>query len=101
MISTVETFQHLIQEAPGQEVHLLVALPEQPLDRFEVTEMIRDGDSLVLRCGPMEKKADPAPASQLDDADHSQDDSDYTFYKNDEVAFLSRHDPLRLYEDLR
>ena len=83
MISTVENFQHLFQDSPGAESHLLVAIPGQPLDRFDVTEVIRDGTSF------------PEPLSRQDD------DSDHSFYKNDDVEFLSPHDPLRFYEDLR
>ena len=32
--------------------HLVVAIPGQPEDRFEVTEMIWQGPSLVLHCQP-------------------------------------------------
>jgi hypothetical protein len=95
MMSTImENFQHLFQEGPKAEGHLLVALPGQPLDRFEVTEVIREGTSLVLQCEPLERETDPEPLSH-------QDDSDSSFYKNDDVEFLSPHDPRRFYEDLR
>ena len=54
---------------------MLVALPGHPLVRFEVTEVIRQGTSLVLKCQPVEKENDFEP--------------------------LSLHDPWRFYEDLR
>jgi hypothetical protein len=95
MMSTVmQNFQHLTQDWPDAESHVLVALPGQPLDRFEVTEVIRQGTSLVLQCQPLENGNDPEPPSPRDDSDHS-------FYKNDDIEFLSRHDPYRFYEDLR
>ncbi len=75
MSSVMQNFQHLIQDCPNAEGHLLVALPGQPLDRFEVTEVIRQGTSLVLKCQPVEKENDFEP--------------------------LSLHDPWRFYEDLR
>ncbi len=93
--STVENFQHLFQDSPGAESYLLVAIPGQPLDRFEVTEMIRDGTSLILQCEPLGRETAPEPLSRQDDY------SDHSFYKNDDVEFLSPHDPLRFYEDLR
>jgi hypothetical protein len=100
MISTAENFQHLFQDSPGAESHLLVAIPGQPVDRFDVTEVIRDGTSLVLQCEPLEceplgRETAPEPLSRQDD------DSDHSFYKNYDVEFLSPHDPLRFYEDLR
>ena len=75
MSSVMQNFQHLTQDCPNAEGHLLVALPGQPLDRFEVTEVIRQGTSLVLKCQPVEKENDFEP--------------------------LSFHDPWRFYEDLR
>ena len=75
MSSVMENFQHLTQDCPNAEGHLLVALPGHPLVRFEVTEVIRQGTSLVLQCQPVEKENDSEP--------------------------LSLHDPRRFYEDLR
>jgi hypothetical protein len=95
MLSIImDNFWHLFQDGPNPEGHLLVTLPGQPLDRFEVTEVIRDGTSLVLQCEPLERETDPEPLTRQDDSDHS-------FYKNDDVEFLSPHDPQRFYEDLR
>lgn len=95
MITTVMVnFQHLTQDCPNAEGHLLVALPGQPLDRFEVTEVIRQGTSLVLQCQPVEKGNDSEPRSPRDDSDH-------VFITDDDAQPLSRHDPRRFYEDLR
>ena len=96
MLSTViDDFQHLFQDGPNPEGHLLVTLPGQPLDRFEVTEVIREGTSLVLQCEPLGRETDPEPLSRQDDY------CEHSFYKNDDVEFLSPHDPQRFYEDLR
>jgi len=94
MSTVTENFQHLFQDGPNAEGHLLVALPGQSLERFEVTEVIREGTSLVLQCEPLGRETDPEPLTRQDDSDHS-------FYKNDDVKFLSPHDPQRFYEDLR
>jgi hypothetical protein len=94
MSTTMHNFIQLIQDSPDAESHLLVAFHEQPQDRFEVTEVIQEGISLVLRCQAMETGNDPEPSSPRDDSEH-------TLYKGDNVEFLSRHDPLRFYEDLR
>ena len=63
MTTVMENFQHFTQDCPNAEGHLLVALPGQPLDRFEVTEVTRQGTSLVLQCQPVEKGNDSEPPS--------------------------------------
>ena len=94
MSSVMENFQHLTQDCPNAEGHLLVALPGQPLDRFEVTEVIRQGTSLVLQCQPVEKENDSEPPSP-------RDDSDNVFITDGDAEPLSLHDLRRFYEDLR
>jgi len=97
LISTImDNFQHLAQDCPNAEGHLLVALalPGQPLDCFEVTEVIRQGTSLVLQCQPVEKENDSESPSPRDDSDH-------VFITDDDAEPLSLHDPRRFYEDLR
>ena len=102
MSTIMQNFQHLIQDCPDTDSHVLVALPGQPLDRFEVTEVIRQGTSLVLQCQPVEVlQCQPVENGNDPEPPSPQDDSDRSFYKNDDVGFLSRHDPHRLYEDLR
>ena len=92
--SVMEKFQHLTQDCPNAEGHLLVALPGQPLDRFEVTEVIRQGSSSVLQCQPVGKENDSEPPSFRDDSDH-------VFITDDDAEPLSLHDPRQFYEDLR
>ncbi len=94
MSSVMENFQHLTQDCPNAEGHLLVALPGQPLVRFEVTEVIRQGTSLVLQCQPVEKENDSEPPSP-------RDDSDNVFITDGDAEPLSFHDSRRFYEDLR
>ncbi len=94
MSTIMENFQHLTQECPNAEGHMLVALPGQPLDRFEVTEVIRQGTSLVLQCHPVEQGDDPKPSSPRAASDH-------VFITDEDAEPLSFHDPRRFYEDLR
>ncbi len=94
MPTMMENIQHLTQDCPNGEGHLLVALTGQPLGHFEVTEVIRQGASLVLQCQPVEKGNDSKPSS-------SRDDSAKVFLTDDDAEPLSFHDPRRFYEDLR
>ena len=64
MFPLMDIFQHLTQDSPSGEGHLLVSLTEQPLSRFEVTQITRQGTSLVLQCQPAENENDsetPSP----------------------------------------
>jgi hypothetical protein len=74
--------------------HLVVAIPGQPQDHFEVTEVIQQGTSLILQCQPVEKGNDPEPFSH-------QDHTDRVFITDGDAEPLSFHDPRRFYEDLR
>ena len=85
--------QAIIGNINGND-HLVVAIPGQPADRFEVTEMIRQGSSLVLHCQHVEPGNDPGPSSHRDRIDR-------VFLTDDEPAPRSFHDPRRFYEDLR
>ena len=85
---------HAIMENLDGNDHLVVAIPGQPEDRFEVTEMIRRGPSLVLHCNPVEPGNAPGPSSH-------QDPTDRVFITDDEPVPRSSHDPRRFYEDLR
>jgi hypothetical protein len=95
--------------------HLVVALPslpqatfdqptfDQPQATFEVTEVTRQGTSLVLQCRPMEQGNDP---EQLLPHDHPTDrvfitDGNRVFITDGDAEPLSFHDPRRFYEDLR
>ena len=88
------TIMQAIMENLNGNGHLVVAIPGQPEDRFEVTEMIWQGPSLVLHCQPVEPGNDPGPSSH-------QDQTDRVFITDDEPAPRSFHDPRRFYEDLR
>jgi hypothetical protein len=68
--------------------HLVVAIPGQPEDRFEVTEVIRQGPSLVPHCQPVGPGNAPGPSSH-------QDQTDRVFLTDDEPASRSFHDPPR------
>ena len=92
--SVMDNFQHLTQDCPNAEGHLLVALHGQPLDRFEVTEVIRQGTSLLLQCQPVDEGNDSKPSSP-------RDDSDNVCITDGDAEPLSLHDPRRFYEDLR
>ena len=94
MHTIIETFQHLTQDCPNEEGRLLVALPGQPLNRFEVTEVIRQGTSLLLQCQPVVEGNDSKPSSPRD----GSDDMSITDY---DAKPLSFHDTRRFYEDLR
>ncbi len=94
MFPLMDIFQHLTQDSPSGEGHLLVSLTEQPLSRFEVTQMTRQGTSLVLQCQPAENQNDSETPSPRDESDH-------VFYTDDGAEPMSRHDPQRFYEDLR
>ena len=87
------TMQAIIENPDGND-HLVVAIPGQPADRFEETEMIRQGPSPVLHCHPVGPGNDPGPSSH-------QDRIDRVFLTDDEPAPRSFHDPRRFYEDLR
>ena len=73
---------------------MLVSLTEQPLIRFEVTQMTRQGTSLVLECQRAENTNDAGTPS-------SRDESDHVFYTDNGAEPMSRHDSRRFYEDLR
>ena len=88
------TIMQAILENPNGNGHLVVAIPGQPEDRFEVTEMFRQGPSLVLHCQPVEPANAPGPSSH-------QDQTDRVFITDDEPTPRSFHDPRRFYEDLR
>ena len=94
MFPLMDIFQHLTQDSPSGEGHLLVSLTEQPLSRFEVTQITRQGTSLVLQCQPAENENDSETPSCRDESDHA-------FYTDDRAEPMSRHDPQRFYEDLR
>ncbi len=94
MFPLMDIFQHLTQDSPSGEGHLLVSLTEQPLSRFQVTQMTRQGTSLVLQCQPVENENDSETSSPRDESDH-------VFYTDDGAKPMSRHDPRRFYEDLR
>ena len=94
MFPLMDIFQNLTQDSPSGEGHLLVSLTEQPLSRYEVTQMTRQGTSLVLECQRTENKNDSETPS-------SRDESDHVFYTDDGAEPMSRHDPWRFYEDLR
>jgi len=90
---TVMIMQAIMENLNGND-HLVVAIPGQPEDRFEVTEMFRQGPSLVLHCQPVGPGNDPGPSSH-------QDQTDRVFITDDEPAPRSFHDSRRFYEDLR
>ena len=92
MFPLMDIFQHLTQDSPSGEGHLLVSLTEQPLSRFEVTQITRQGTSLVLQCQPAENENDSETPSPRDESDHA-------FYTDDGAEPMSRHDPQRFYED--
>ena len=94
MFPLMDIFQHLTQDSPSGEGHLLVSLTEQPLSRFEVTQITRQGTSLGLQCQPAENENDSETPSPRDESDH-------VFYTDDGTTPMSRHDPRRFYEDLR
>ena len=73
---------------------MLVSLTEQPLIRFEVTQMTRQGTSLVLECQRAENTNDAGTPS-------SRDESGHVFYTDNGAEPMSRHDSRRFYEDLR
>ena len=94
MFPLMDIFQHLTQDSPSGEGHLLVSLTEQPLSRFEVTQITRQGTSLVLQCQPVGTGDDSKPSSP-------RGASDRVFITDDDAEPLSFHDPRRFYEDLR
>ncbi len=94
MPTIIESLEHLSRAYPHADNHLVVAVPGHPQDLFEVTEVSRQGSSNILQCHPVEPPTDCEPSPSPADPDHS-------FYKNEDVEFLSHHDPLRFYEDLR
>ena len=94
MPTIIESLEHLSRDYPVEGSHLVVAVPGQPQALFEVTDVTRQGTSVVLECHPLESPTDPEAASPAAESDNS-------FYENEEVSFLSPHDPLRFYEDLR
>ena len=94
MFPLMDIFQHLTQDSPSGEGHLLVSLTEQPLSRFEVTQITRQGTSVVLQCQPVENENDSETPSPRDESDHA-------FYTDDRAEPMSRHDPQLFYEDLR
>jgi hypothetical protein len=94
MVPLMDFFQNLTQDSPSGEGHLLVSLTEQPLSRFEVIQMTRQGTSLVLECQRAENKDDSGTPS-------SRDESGHVFYTDDGAEPMSRHDFRRFYEDLR
>lgn len=94
MFPLMDIFQHLTQDSPSGESHFLASLTEQPLNRFEVTQVTRQGNSLVLQCQPAENENDSETPSPRDESDH-------VFYTDDGAEPMSRHDPRRFYEDLR
>ncbi len=94
MNTIMDGLQHFTQDYPNGDGHLLVTFAGQPLNRFEVTEVIRQGTSLVLQCQPVETGDDPEPSSPRAASDH-------VFITDDDAEPLSFHDPRRFYEDLR
>jgi hypothetical protein len=94
MFPLMDIFQHLTQDSPSGEGHLLVSLTEQPLSRFEVTQITRQGTSVVLQCQPAKNENDSETPSPRDESDH-------VFYTDGGAEPMSRHDPRRFYEDLR
>ena len=93
MHTIMEELQHF-QACPQGEGHLVVALAGQPSNRFEVTEVVRQGTALVLQCQPVASGGDPAPPSP-------REASGRVFIADEDAEPLSFHDPRRLYEDLR
>ena len=94
MFPLMDNFQHLTQDSPSGEGHLLVSLTEQPLSHFEEPQMTRQGTSLVMQCQPAENENDSENPSHRDESDH-------VFYTDDGAEPMSRHDHRRFYEDLR
>ncbi len=95
MPTIIDSLEHLSRDCPVADTQLMVAIPGQSQDLFAVTDVSRQGTSVILRCQPLETPTDSEPPSA------PGADSGSTFYKNEEAEFLSPHDPLRLYEDLR
>ncbi len=95
MPTIIDSLEHLSRDCPIADSHLVVAVPGQPQDLFAVSDVSRQGTSVVLQCQPLETPTNSEPSSP------PQADSDGTFYKNEDVEFLSPHDPVRFYEDLR
>jgi hypothetical protein len=96
MPTVIESLEYFSRDCPATESRLVVAVPGQPQDLFEVTDVSRQGTSVVLHCQPLETPTEPEPEPSFPQAE-----VDSRFYKNEDVEFLSRHDPLRFYEDLR
>jgi hypothetical protein len=94
MPTIIESLEHLSRDYPVEDSHLVVAVAGHTQALFEVTDVTRQGKSVVLECHPVETPTDLEAAS-------SGAESDSSLYKNEEVSFLSAHDPLRFYEDLR
>jgi hypothetical protein len=94
MPTIMESLQHLAQDWSSADAHLLVAVPGQAEGRFEVTEVVRQGTSLVLQCQPLEE-------ATISEPEPRRDDSDRVFITDENAEPLSFHDPRRFYEDLR
>jgi hypothetical protein len=95
MPTIIDSLEHLSRDCPVADTQLVVAIPGQSQDLFAVTDVSRQGTSVILQCQPLQTPIDSEPSSA------PRDNSDSTFYENEEAEFLSLHDPQRLYEDLR
>ncbi len=83
-----------IMEVLNVDRHLVVALPGQTQDHFEVTEMMQQGTSLILQYQPVKNGDDPEHLPH-------QDHTDRVFITDGDAEPLSLHDLRRFYEDLR
>ncbi len=110
LMDLMHHLQDVYSDHPDDDKRVIIALATPHIvEQFEVGEVPHDGPSVDLYCQPPLQDEEARPqdeAPNLPDfiryePKRLQAVSDSSFHKNEDVEFLSPHDPLRFYEDLR